>query len=818
MASARQRVRVLNPRRGGLLGAALRWALWLAWMAALAAVTGGFGLYVVLSRDLPRLEALVHYRPAQAQRVVSADGFLLAVLGDENRRVVGPQRMPLRLRRAFLAAEDAGFYGHPGIDAVAVVRAALALVRQRVGGGAGYRQGGSTITQQLARSLLSRKKTLLRKAREAILAVRLEAVLSKDQILWTYLNEVYLGRRAYGVAAAARAYFDRPVEELELGQMAYLAGLPQQPSVLARDHAAALRRAGYVLDQMVRHGWASAAERDGALAAGIPLRPGLLPNLRRAPSALEAARRELTELLGPAVVRREGLQVETTIVLSEQLAGGAALERSLAALDRRQGYRGAWARLDEEQERRLVDAWSRGELLFEPASDGLAPALVLSVERGSARLQVGGRAATLELADTRWARAWDASATRNRGRLADLRSALRPGELVVVQTPPSDAPESRKTRLVSWPPGVQGAALLGEVGTGYRRIHLGTRDADLSSFDHLRQACRQPGSIFKPIYYTAALATGLTAATIVVDAPLAIEQQDSVFAYRVRNADRSYRGDMLLADALAQSRNIPSLKVFRHVGAAETVRWARRLGITSPLDSVDALALGASCVHPEEMATVYSVFAEGGLRRPAVLVRTVRDAQGALLLDRRHPSDADLDAAAALRATRAYVPASETLTRPLAYLGRSLLRGVVERGTARKASSLRHPVAGKTGTTDSYDAWFAGFSASRVGVVWVGPDDNRRVLGQGEHGGRVALPVFAALIEGTPEGMPVQDLPGPPPGGVQWVAVDPKTGLRAARRGRSRRLPFLVGSAPEEVSSGPAGLSPADADRMTGRF
>jgi len=818
MSRAPQRPTILNPRRGGIV-AALRWLLWLTWMVVLAGGAGTFAAYVALSRDLPRLEALVHYRPRQARRVVSADGFLLAVLGDENRRVVPPERIPVRLRQAFIAAEDAAFYQHPGIDAVAVLRAVVSLVRRRVGGGAGYRQGGSTITQQLARSLLSREKTMLRKAREAILALRLEAVLSKDQILWTYLNEVYLGRRAYGVAAAARAYFDTPLRELDLGQMAYLAGLPQQPSALARDHEAAVRRAGYVLGQMVARGWAGATERDAVLEGGISLTPGQRPNLLRAPGAVQAAVRAVETALGPDAAGRNGAVVETTVLLTEQLEASAALDRSLSQLDRRQGQRPALARLDREQEALLRTSWESGALLPPRGPEGLTAALVESVERKRARLRTGGAVRTLELSDHRWARPWDPAATRNRGRLRDLRKVLRSGDVVAVrEAAPQDGDDEGKLSLVSWPPGVQGAVLVAETGTGYRRVHLGSRDFDLSTFDHLRQACRQPGSIFKPVYYTAGLAAGLTPATVVVDAPLALEQQDSAFAYRARNADRRYRGDMLLADALAQSRNVPSLKVFRHVGAAEALRWAARLGITSPLAPVDALALGASCVHPEEMASAYGVFAEGGLRRAPLLLRTVRLPSGELLLDRRHASDPGLDAAAALRKTLAHVAPARALTPELAYLTTALLRGVVERGTARKARSLTHPVAGKTGTTDSYDAWFAGFSAARVGVVWVGPGNNERVLGRGEHGGRVALPVLADLLEATQQDLPVRQLPGPAPPGVEWLAIDPSTGLRAARRGRARRLPFLVGTAPEELSTGPTGVSPADADRMSGRF
>ncbi|MBM4318610.1 MAG: hypothetical protein FJ125_01295, partial [Deltaproteobacteria bacterium] len=392
------------------------------------------------------------------------------------------------------------------------------------------------------------------------------------------------------------------------------------------------------------------------------------------------------------------------------------------------------------------------------------------------------------------------------------------------RSPSVPVQDGERAELVPFgPEGVQGAVLLREVGTGYLLALVGGKEADLSVFDRTHQACRQPGSVFKPVYYSAALSMGFTAATVLTDAPFKVEQEGSIFAYRARNADRGFLGDMILADALARSRNIPSLKVFRYVGAAQAVQWARNLGMVSPLEPVDALALGASCVKPSEMAGVYALFAEEGRLRPELLVRRITDSSGSTLLDRRHPADDRLDAAAALRLTMAHLepPLATGMTPQLAYLTRALLRQVVERGTAAGARGVGHPVAGKTGTTDSYDAWFIGFSAQRVGAVWVGPDENRRVLGKGEHGGKVALPIFAGLMQRVHGALPVRELPGEPPPGVELAAVDPRSGALAGPGTAELILPFLAGTVPEEQAPGRAelgGEGELDMDRLGGRF
>lgn len=822
MQRGESRLEVVNTRRGGVR-AFLRWLLLCGWLLAQVTLLAAFAAYVHFSRDLPPLDALVDYRPAQTTRVLTADGFLLAELAREHRTVLAAEEIPLRVRQAFLAAEDADFYRHGGIDLPGVMRAAWAMLQ----GEGRPRQGGSTITQQLAKALIGHEKTLVRKAREAVLARRLEAVLTKDQILWTYLNHVYLGRDAYGAAAAARAYFGRPLAKLSLGELAYLAGLPQRPSWLNRHPDAALARQRYVLDQLVARGWATESERQAALAAGVRLVPRRDLALWRAPYAAEAARRLLTQRLGEEQSYAGGLRVETTIRLADQQAAQEELAAGLEAIDRRQGWRGPLVRLAPAAAAGLQRAWAEGRD-FVPGADGLRPALVQQVSRTEALLHVGQTTATLHLADCTWARPYDEQATDNQGKLTDLRQALQPGDVVVVRVAgaesasPRPDPSPPEVDLVPFgPAGVQGAVLLREAGTGYLRALVGGRDADLSVFDRTHQACRQPGSVFKPVYYSAALGRGFTPATVLTDAPFKVEQAGSIFAYRARNADRSFRGDMILADALAQSRNIPSLKVFRYVGAAEVVQWARGLGVESPLALADALALGASCVKPAEMVGVYALFADHGLKRPEVLVRRITDAAGKVLLDQRHPSDDRLDAADALRLTFSYEPPrpAPALTPQVAHLTAALLRGVVERGTAAAARKLTHPVAGKTGTTDSYDAWFIGFSAQRIAGVWVGPDENRRVLGKGEHGGKVALPIFIRLMERVGGSLPVRDVPGEPPPGVELVAVDPRSGAAVRPGSSALLLPFLAGTAPEEQVQGPGGTpGELDPDRLGGRF
>jgi len=803
-------VTIVNPRRGGLLGLC-RWLLLLGWLGLQAVALGGLAAYVFFSQGLPPLEGLVHFAPEQTSTITSLDGFLLGELATTHRQVLPPEQIGPRVRQAFLAAEDADFYRHRGIDPAGVTRALLQLIRA----GGERQQGGSTITQQLAKAIIGREKTFGRKAREAVLALRLEALLSKDQILWTYLNQVYFGRGAYGVAEAARAYFGRELATLGIGELAYLAGLPQRPSAFMRDPAAALTRQRYVLDQLVAHGWATPAERAEALRQGITLQTGRDVTPWRAPWAVEAIRRQLGEELGEKLLLTGGLQIEAAVSLADSLVAQEALARGLQAVDRRQGYPGPLASLSPVAASRLTQAWHAGQD-FTPGADAVRPALVLEAAKEGLRLLAGPHELTLTREQTRWARPYDESATRNEGELHDFREILRPGDVVVLGKDAAGAWE-----LIPYGPrGVQGALLLREVATGYVRALVGGRDADLGSFDRVHQACRQPGSVFKPIFYNAALALGFTAATILTDAPFKVDVAGSFFAYRARNADRQFRGDMLLADALAQSRNIPSLKVFRYVGAPRAVLWAQALGIDSPLEAVDALALGASCVRPAEMVNAYARFVDQGRRVPELLVRRVRDAAGQTLLDRRHPSDPDLTAGEALELLRRHrpPPLAPGMTPQLAYLTTALLRGVVLRGTAAPARDLAHEAAGKTGTTDKYDAWFVGFTAHRVAGVWVGPDDNRRVLGRGEHGGRVALPIFHELVQRTHQGLTPWPLPGEPPPGIEFAAVDRQSGARV-REGRGLTLPFLVGTAPVvERPTTARDYGEADPDRLGGRF
>ncbi len=780
-------ITIVNPRGRWPV---VRWSLLWGWVAVLGAAAAGLGAYAYFSRDLPTLESLVVYRPRQLNRILSADGFELARFGEERRLVARPDEIPPRLRLAFLAAEDAGFYSHGGIDLQAVARAALHMLLER----GRPRQGGSTITQQLAKILIGHRKTFARKAREAILARRLEAVLPKDQILWLYMNQVYLGRGAYGVEEAARAYFDLRLDELTLGQCAYLAGLPQRPSVLAKDHRAALERARYVLDQMVDHGWAEPGEARVALD-GLELRRPRDPYPWLAPYGVEAVRRELVEALGAETVELGGLTVYTALRVEDQVAAREALEGTLDALDRRQGYRGPVVSLTEAQAARLQRAWAEGRSM-ETGPGEPTPALVQRVRPREANLVSGLGAITLDLDHAGWAKPYDPEAKDNRGRLKDLREILRSGDLVLVERGAGGA----WSLAPSWP-GVQGAILMEEVGTGYVLASVGGRDPDLSVFDRAHLACRQPGSVFKPVYYSLALASGFTPATLVTDAPLKLEQGDDPFPYRVRNADRRFAGDMILADALARSRNVPSIKIFKALGAEKVVAWARNLGIRSHLEPVDALALGASCVRLSEMVDVYSVFASQGNRVPAVLIRMVLGPSGEVLLDHRHPSDPDLSPAEALGKVMAWHHGVRVLDQRVAYVTARLLRRVVEVGTARAARGARFPIAGKTGTTDFYDAWFLGFTAQRVAGVWVGPDDNSRKLGRGEHGGKVALPVFVAAVTRSSDGYPPVEIPGEPPPGVEVVAVDPATGLLAGRGTRSVSLPFVAGTGPTERAS-----------------
>ena len=751
--------------------------------------------------DLPDIEALAQWDPPRATRVWSADEWLLAHLADERRTPVAAERIPLTVARAVVASEDERFFQHRGVDPAAILRAALANYRAGK-----VVQGGSTLTQQLAKSLLGPQRTWERKIRELLLSRRIEERFTKREILWLYLNQVYFGRGAWGIDEAARAYFGRGIERVSLSEAAFLAGLPQRPSILAHAPRDAEARRRRVLRRMEAAGWLTTAEREAAEADSPRFRPTSDPFPNRAPFAAEAVRRQLVRSFGHKRVQTGGLRVLTTVNLGETRAGRAAVERVSESLDRRQGHRGPLARSllpGTPARARFLERWTKAYGPAPPAPGAAVEAIIEGVEATSASALIGSAKASLTLAAGRWMKPWDKAAEDNEGEIHDLTAALAPGDVVLVRVLPG-APGGELGVAPVPPPGVQGSLVAIDPHTGAIRSYLAGRDADASEYDRIAQACRQPGSVFKPIVYSEALAQGYTTASLLTDAPYRGEYQGGGLYYRPGNFDREFRGQITLARALSSSRNTASIELLRKVGMDKAIARARRLGIESPLDPVEGLVLGGSCVKPLEVARAFSSFAAAGRVAAPHLLRKVTTPNGEVLLDRTHPGDPDLGAVAALRRATALAsapPAGPGALDPRhAWMMSYLLRDVVRSGTATKARDWEWPAAGKTGTSDRHDAWFAGFTARMLAVAWVGPDRNDRALGKDETGARVALPAWLELMTAAHAGYEPVNPWESPPEGIHLAAVDPHTGLRAARGGRSIRLPFIDGTAPRTLS------------------
>ena len=825
-AAPRFALRLTNPRRGGWLRVVAGTVFLLVVAAGLGGVGVAVAAYVHFSEDLPEPPSVSGYRPPTISRFYADDGRLLGEFTVERREVVSLEQLPAHLVQAFLAAEDKRFFEHRGVDVRATVRAVVAnyFAGSTV-------QGASTLTQQLCKTLVGNERSYRRKAREAILARRTEAVLDKLDILYLYLNQIYLGNGAYGVQAAARSYFHVDVWDLDLAQAAMLAGLPPQPGRVTPilDPTAAKARQRYVLDRMVEEGFVGAAEADAAWNEPLTVhreQPDIFHEA--APYFTEHVRKYVQGAYGYDALNTEGLRVYTAVDVDLQREGQDALRAGLEALGERQGYVGPLKRLDEDGLAGFLaraDGHYGGPTAIEAGRTYLGA--VTAVEKDGATARVGRLEVRIPLREgMAWATPYAVGDERNERRQRDARKALARGDVVMVrllgEAPAPIAGEAAPPPVValSQEPPVQGALVAMDPLTGYVKAMVGGYDFDQSEYNRAFQGCRQPGSIFKPVVYSLALDRDYTLATPLDDTPIVVYDQGAEFLWKPRNFGGAYKGVVLLFDALTHSMNIPAVRVIRHVGPKAAAEWATRLGITTPMDPHESLVLGSSCVPPWDMLQVYGLFALRGQRPRPVLIKRIEDREVRVLEDRTHflapwaSTPARLDAM--LRAL--FEPREQALDPGTAFLVQTALRGVVEGGTAVKAKKLGKPAGGKTGTTDAYDAWFAGFTESMVTVVWVGSDLNRRRLGKGETGGKAALPVWLRFMQAALADRPQADFADEPPAGIEYFAVDRATGLLAPSGNPSLNLPFKRGTEPTEMAPRIGSFDHRDLDAVEGRF
>jgi penicillin-binding protein 1A len=697
------------------------------------------------SFDLPPLDEATEYRPRQHLVVLAADGPEIAQFGSERRVFVPVAQMPQALKDAVIATEDAGFYEHHGISWRGVARAAVANLS------GGVPQGASTLTQQVARTMfLSTRRTVERKLKEALIARRLEAALTKDQILELYLNQVYVGTRAYGMGAAAETYFGKPLQQLNLAELALIAGLPQNPihANPFSNEAAAVRRQRWVLQRLLRTGKIDQATHDAAVATKLVYRRTRGPDVP-AQHVAEMARRAVFEQLGERAYT-EGIRVVTSLRADEQRAAHAALRKALLAHERRQPWRGP-----EEQE----------ELPADPEAAERAAALALRDVRDDDDLRVGIVMAASEMALRVLLASGETVVVAGDG-LRLVRAALRPqapAPLVVkrgsvLRLQATAGPRGAATWNVAQWPEADGAYVALDPTSGRVRALVGGFSFSRGPFNRATQARRQPGSSFKPFLYATALEQGVMPETMVDDLPLQAEDGGTP-GWNPGNSDGKFDGPMTVREGLLRSKNLVSIRVLHRIGLAAAREGIARFGFDMNRQPSDlTLALGTGSVTPLEMAAAYGVFANGGHRVLPVLIERIVAADGSVLFEA--PPAAPLD------------EATRVLPARTVFLANSLLQDVTARGTAARAqATLQRPdLYGKTGTTnDAVDAWFGGWAPGVVGVGWIG-HDTPRSLGERESGGGLALPVWIEAMARALRGVPVQVLE--PPEGVVRVGGD----------------------------------------------
>jgi len=729
-----------------------RWLIYLASVVFGLALVGGLlvaFVFALLYPTLPTLEALTDYQPKIPLRIVSAEGELLGEFGEERRAVVKIRDVPEVMREAILAAEDERFYQHGGVDYISVLRAALTNLTS------GTQQGAGTITMQVARNFfLTRERTLTRKLREVLLAYKIEANLSKDDILELYINQIFLGQRAYGFAAASQMYFGKPLSHIDVAEAAMLAGLPKAPSAynpIANPKRARSRQL-YVLRRMHELRFINDAQLQQALAAPLVVHPALRDTSAHADYVAEMARQAIFETYGEDSYSR-GLTVVTTIRKPDQDAAYAAVRRGVVEYDRRHGYRGPEGYVSLPSDPAELDAALDQAFQDLDNSDNLDPAVVLSAGPAEVKaVKSDGEAVTVIGDGLKFA-------ARALSDKAPASSRIRPGAVIRLSR------DDKGRWQIAQLPQVESALISARPSDGAILAMVGGFDFDRNKFNHVTQALRQPGSAFKPFIYSAALEKGFSPATVVIDGPLYFDASETGSEpWEPKNYDGKFEGPMRLRTALMKSKNLVTVRVMRAIGPRYAQDYIARFGFDPKLHPPYLpMALGAGAATPVQMLGAYSVFANGGYRVAPYLIDKVLDSHGNTL-SRAQPTIAEQGAERVIDPRNAFIMTT-------------MMRDVVRAGTGARAMQLgRQDLAGKTGTTnENVDAWFCGFNASMVAIAWIG-FDQPRTLGTNETGAVAALPIWMNFMAKVLKGVPEQPLT--PPEGVLVARVNAETGLR----------------------------------------
>ena len=782
----------------------------------LVGIAAAAGLLWHFSKDLPDYSQLQDYEPPVMTRVHAVDGALVAEYAKERRLYIPIQAVPKLVLNAFISAEDKNFYEHGGLDFQGILRAGLLYVQNL---GTNRRpQGASTITQQVAKNfLLTNEVSLDRKIKEALLAMKIERTYSKDKILELYVNEIYLGLGAYGIAAASLIYFDKSVHELTLAEAAYLAALPKAPSSLhpfrARDRA--IERRNYVIDRMAEDRYVTQQEADKAKKEPLNVTPRPTgAHVFAAEYFAEEVRRDLFEKYGEKKLYEGGLSVRTTLDPKLQMMARKALTDGLVRFDEAQGYRGAVSKLD------ISGDWGVKFVDVKGLSDIAPWRLAVVLETGDQAARVGlqpgrepGGAVSKErqvgivpVEAVKWAR--PATGAERFKAITRVSQVLHPGDVVYVEPLNKEANTWRLRQV----PEVSGAIAVMDPVTGRVLALVGGFSFDQSQFNRATQALRQPGSSFKPFVYAAALDNGYTPSTVVMDAPISIDMGQGGGVWTPENYSRKFYGPQTLRFGLEQSRNVMTVRLAQDVGMPLIGEYAKRFGVYDDLPNYLSYALGAGETTVLRMTTAYSMFANGGRRIKPTLIDRVQDRYGHTIYrhDQRECRACD-DGKWKGQSEPTLIDRREQVLDPMtAYQITSMLEGVVQRGTATVVREVGKPVAGKTGTTnDEKDAWFIGYTAEITVGAYIGYDKPRH-LGRGATGGHLAAPIVKDFLKAA-----LADKPPVPfriPSGLKLVRIDPRTGMRAVG-GESRTIyeAYKPGTSPPE-SYAVIGAQPGDSD------
>ncbi len=798
------RVTVANPADGGLFYWLCKLYLFGLIAFGMTVAFAGVAVYLHFAGQLPPLPDLATYaRVAPGLTTMYAqDGTLLAEFSTERREIVPLERVPQPLIDAFVSTEDRRFFTHGGLDLRGTARAVMANLR------AGQvLQGGSTITQQVAKAFLSSERTFSRKIKEAIFARRLEGRYSKREILALYLNHIFLGNGAYGVQAAARRYFDKDVWDLDVGQQAMIAGLARAPSRYSPlvDEKGAMDRRATVIDNMAETGTLSRADADRWKKIGLRVQPRRDYFHELTPYFSEQVRRDLVKKLGQKAFYEGGYRIETTVLPWMDVLAQDNVDAAVRKLDKRQGWRGPEAKLDETQ---AVEFRKRAKAMYGSGpleEDKLYLGLVEKVNDAGAQVRVGAKVHALPLANLLWASPFSATDATNDKVIERTSEALHKRDVVWVKwafhariprfTEFTYNEEGESTWLPEQPlkktpktieltleqtPRVQAALYTYDHSNGYVLAMSGGDDFDRSEFNRVTQACRQPGSAYKPIYYSLALDRGYDYNTLWNDKPKAEVDPLTGELWIPQNVDGSYNTQVSLERALVWSKNPPSVEIFRILGAKDVEKWSHRLGIVSPLitsprcekEFCSSLALGASCVHIDEITKAFSVFARNGRPSSPVTVRRVIDRQGRIIEDHSSYDDPWLPARDKLDrvAAVAGVTVEPVIDPRAAYLTSKLLREIVTTGHSGPIRATRILSAGKTGTSSrTSDVWFIGYTSKWMTTAWIGDDTYQRQLGYKDASFMLSVPMWARYMAqvAPPELMPLEEIPWDKPAKVK---------------------------------------------------